>query len=233
MKKITFLLTSVGATALASLSHAGGYVVPIIEAVPQVMATPGGSNTGLYVAGGALILCAIFCRGGGDRATLPPGDHGGPCFREGTLIQTERGWVRVDDLKEGMTVSTSEGEQIILSVESWVPTEYKDRPVIYRGVSLSKNHCVGIEGCRVEAQNVSQERGMIDGAAYYHVLVGNHAWLYVRGHEGSPEVPPHQSDVLVAESLMVTPDLKTIYDRFPKLAEQHAARPCDYDRVYA
>lgn len=215
------LLAASAAWGLApALAAAGGYVVPIIDSVPQVVASgAGGSNTGLWVMGGAVVLCAIFCgRGGDNPGANPPGDHGGPCFREGTLIRTPDGWTKVEELEVGMYVHTSEGDQPILSVEGWTPTEFKDRPAIFLGVRMSPNHAINVLGARIPALSIATGRGIIDGARYIHVLVERHAWLMVRADLSTKS--------FAAESLLLTPDMPALSERFPEAAASHAQRQC-------
>lgn len=217
-----FRITTTSALALlsAGAAHAGGWVAPVIPvAAPPVVAAPAGPEWWLALIPLAILAGLTRGGGGGDRATLPPGDHGGPCFREGTLISTEAGWRPVETLAAGDLVTTSKGAQPILSVESWQPVEFRDRPVVFVGVSLSQNHCVDVGGRRVPANMASPRRGIIDGARYYHVMVQNHAWLTVKGLTDGPE--------LRAESMGLTDDIQPLAARFPALARHHAAWPCD------
>lgn len=216
---IRLIATSTAALFAAASAHAGGWVAPVVDvaAPPSVAGPQAGPNWWL-----ALIPLAVLFAvrgGGGDRATLPPGDHGGPCFVAGTLIGTDQGWRRVEDLAVGDVVATSKGAQAVLSVESWQPTEYRDRPVIFNGVRLSKNHCVDVGGVRVPAQSAPSFRGMIDGRRFYHVLTRDHAWLDACADPDGP--------VIRAETMQLTDDIQPLASRFPGLAAHHAAEPCD------
>ena len=244
------LFTTVSALAVSSAAHAGGYVVPIIEAVPQVVATaPSGPNWA-WLALPALLL--LFRDGGGDRATLPPGGHGGPCFREDTLImiadpngsnlnaQLACGgiilannsfpkWKRVDELEAGDAIITTKGVQMVMYCASWTPTEFADRPVLHMGVQLSKNHCVmrdtDDQQRRVPAIMASNERTAIDGASYYHVLTTQHAWCFVKGNNDGP--------ILIAETMFLTKDIKPLCDIYPEMVDEHAKHPCDEHPIWA
>lgn len=240
MRFSTIALSAIG-TLASSAAYAGGYVVPIIEAVPQVVAT--GNSPSPWLAAIPLALLLLLSRDGGDRATLPPGDHGGPCFREDTLILMADAkwpgvqlavsgiimandyfpkWKRVDELEAGDIIVTTKGPQVVLNVASWTPTEFSDRPVLYMGVQLSKNHCVmrdDAEQRKVPAIFASSERTAIDGSAYYHVLTAEHAWCFVKGNGDGPTV--------IAETMFLTKDMKPLCDEYPTLIEQHATHPCD------
>lgn len=221
--------TTVSTLAVSSAAHAGGYVVPIIEAVPQVVATaPSGPNWA-WLALPALLL--LFRDGGGDRATLPPGGHGGPCFREDTLIMISGdmgSWKRVDELEAGDVIVTTKGPQVVMHCASWTPTEFADRPVLFKGVQLSKNHCVmrdiDMTQRRVPAIMASNERTAIDGASYYHVLTASHAWCFVKGNADGP--------VVLAETMFLTKDIKPLCDEFPSLVDEHATHPCDEHPIW-
>lgn len=217
--------TTVSALAVSSAAHAGGYVVPIIEAVPQVVAT--GNSPSPWLAAIPLALLLLLSRDGGDRATLPPGDHGGPCFREDTLIMISGemdSWKRVDELEVDDVIVTTKGPQVVMHCASWTPTEFADRPVLFMGVQLSKNHCVmrhiaEANQRRIPAIMASNERTAIDGASYYHVLTAQHAWCFVKGNADGP--------VVLAETMFLTKDIKPLCDEFPSLVKEHAKHPCD------
>ena len=143
-----------------------------------------------------------------------PGDYGGPCFGEGTALRMADGtWKAVEDIAAGDMIWTSEGKQTVIATDSWVPTDFRDRPVIVNGVRLSPNHGVKHDDAqRVEAIEASRTRGMIDGRAYHHVLVAEHSWLLARDGEGQ----------VFAESLWLTKDMK-LGRAYPEIAARHAA----------
>jgi len=217
MKKLHFLATSAVALAAASASYAGGYAVPIIDVAPPITTVANGSPNWAWLAV-PVVVCAIFCRNGDSGNVPPPGDYGGPCFREGTVILTGKGWVQVENLKAGDIVSTSKGPQPILHIDSWVPTEFKDRPAIVDGVYMSANHCVELNGHRVPAAQVAEDMGKIDGARYFHILTEKHAWLMVGADVFA--------DAVMAETLFLTEDIRPLAAKFPGLSEAHAADPC-------
>ena len=219
MKYLYRIGVSTAALFAASAAHAGGYVVPIIEAVPAVTASAGGTGPNVAWLAVPVVLCAIFCRGGGDRATLPPGDHGGPCFQEGTLISTDRGYRPIEDLAVGDLVTTSKGAQPILHIGHWTPTEFKDRAAVVDGIHMTRNHVVCMNGLASAAEEVTNVRAMIDGTRFFHILVTDHAWLEVDTFK--PSGP------LLAESMRLTADIKPLADLFPHLIAHHAAEPCD------
>ena len=104
-------------------------------------------------------------------------------------------------------------KQAVIATDSWVPTDFRDRPVVVNGVRLSPNHGVKHDDAqRVEAIEASRTRGMIDGRAYHHVLVAEHSWLLARDGEGH----------VYAESLWLTPDMK-LGRAYPEIAARHAA----------
>lgn len=212
--KMTGLMTG-AAFLMGTVAHAGGYVVPIIEAVPAVTASTGTGPSPWLAAIPLLIAGFLISRDNGN--VPPPGDYGGPCFSEGTLIETVNGLKRVEKINVGDMVVTSSGPQEVLSVESWLPTEYKDRPAIYNGVSMSQNHAVLHEGEYVPAGMATNERGIIDGNLYYHILVRNHAWLVVLSTDGRTAI--------FAESMLLTADIRPLCDRFRDVVELHAANP--------
>lgn len=221
----TAVLLSSAATALA-----GGYVIPAPDVEPVLEATQQ-LDWKTTVVGGLVValLIALFKDGGGrdyasnDQPANPPDDDGGSCFCEGTLIWIGPGRMKpVEAIRVGDKIGTSEGMQRVLSVESWTPTRFKDRPVIYEGVRLSPNHgvCAGDTGAAeviIPAIEASSTRGRIDGRRYYHILVENHAWVLV-----SPE---DRRGYVVAETLRVTADMPKLATRFPHLVEHHAAHP--------
>lgn len=219
MKYLHRIGVSTAALFAASAAQAGGYVVPIIEAVPAVTASAGGTGPNVAWLAVPVVLCAIFCRGGGDRATLPPGDHGGPCFQEGTLVSTDRGYRHIEDLAVGDLVTTSKGAQPILHIGHWTPTEFKDRPAIVEGIRMTQNHVVNVGGRGVPASEVALTFDRINGTRFFHILVTDHAWLEV--DTGKPSGP------LLAESMRLTADMKPLADQFPHLIAHHAAEPCD------
>ena len=60
--------------ALSQSAPAGGYVAPVIEYPVDItpirgVTAPLSSNTGLWLLGGAAVLCLIFCFGGDDRTS--------------------------------------------------------------------------------------------------------------------------------------------------------------------
>lgn len=197
---------------------AGGYVAPILEVAPSAPAATIGAAQNWWLALLPLFLVALAARGdGGGKGLTPlPPDHGGPCFGEGTLIRLKDGWVPVERIKPGERIVTSRGIQTVLSVESWRPVHYRDRPIVVEGVRLSPNHGVAAGEIIVPACRLSTARSRIDGSRYFHVLVADHSWLFAKAAANAP--------IIRAESLCLTADLK-LARKFPGLVERHAADP--------
>lgn len=198
---------------MSGAAHAGGYVAPIVAAPPVAVAA---EPSRWWIALPLLALVALAGRGSGSKPGITPlpGDYGGPCFGEGTeLLMADKSWKAVEDIAAGDMIWTSEGKQPVIATDSWVPTDFRDRPVIVNGVRLSPNHGVKNDDTfRVEARTVTTQRGMIDGRAYHHVLVADHAWLLARDGEGH----------VYAESLWLTKDMK-LGRAYPEIAARHAA----------
>lgn len=198
-------------------AFSGGYVAPIIEIagpVDTIAASPAPYWLALLPLG--LLAVLGISQDGSGRPVSPPTEYGGPCFCEGTLVLLERGWVAIENVREGELIKTSNGTQKVLAVESWQPVEYRDRPCIVKGVRVSKNHGVSDGRERIPAQDVSAVRSPIDGSRYFHILVHDHSWLYVKADLAG--------EVLEAESLYMTGDL-AISKTFPELIALHGARP--------
>ncbi len=216
------------------MAAAGGYVAPVVAlpaALPPAAApilTGGGQAWWLMAI--PLLLFLLAGRGGsggsgrGPQLTPVPTDHPGPCFGEGTLIRLERGWVPVEAIEAGERIVTSRGVQTILTVESWRPVEFRDRPFVVEGVRLSANHGVAAGEIIVPASRMSAVRSRIDGSRYFHILVTDHAWLFAKA---GPD-----ATVIRAESLCMTADLK-LARTFPDLVARHAAEPVSPIRVGA
>lgn len=220
------LLLSAGQAAFA-----GGYAVPIIEvmaAPTPVAATPMAGPSEYWLALIPLAILFLASRGGNGSSSggVPPTgvplDQGGICFGEGTLLQMEDGWRRVEDIRVGERIVSSKGIQTVLSVDFWTPTEFRHRPCEIEGVSLSTNHGVRQGEYRVPAQEVSLRRERINGLKYFHILLENHSWLYAKA---TPE-----GTVVEAESLWLTKDL-ALSQRFPELVARHAADPAAPNRA--
>ena len=220
---IRTLLASTAGILAAGTAAAGGYVAAIPQVAPTVAASP---SAGQWMIGAALLAGIIALLGrdsGGSNFSSTPIDHGGPCFLEGTLIQVALGDLRpVETIRPGEWIFTSSGTQKVLSVESWQPTRYEDRPVIVKGVRLSPNHGVLQHDATdaevlVPAHEVSSQRGLIDGRRYFHILVQDHAWLMA--------CPADGSGFIWAETLAVTADMPALAKRFPHLVKRHAAHP--------
>lgn len=69
--------------ALSQSAPAGGFVAPVIEYPVDItpirgVTAPMSSNTGLWLLGGAAVLCLIFCFGGDDRTSSNSGDDTDP-----------------------------------------------------------------------------------------------------------------------------------------------------------
>ncbi|WP_139166764.1 hypothetical protein [Paracoccus chinensis] len=203
---------------------AGGYVAPILELAPAAPVATAGTAPSWWMALVPLFLIALAGRADrGDNGLTPlPGDYGGPCFGEDTLIQLERGWVPVQMIEAGERIVTSRGAQTILAVESWRPVDYRDRPFVVEGVRLSPNHGVAAGEIIVPACRLSTARSPIDGGSYFHILVADHSWLFAKAKAEAP--------VLRAESLCMTADLK-LARKFPDLVDRHAADPVAPVRV--
>lgn len=203
---------------------AGGYVAPILELAPAAPIATAGTASNWWMALVPLFLIALAGRADrGDNGLTPlPGDYGGPCFGEGTLIQLERGWVPVQMIEAGERIVTSRGPQTILAVESWRPVEYRDRPFVVGGVRLSPNHGVAAGEIIVPACRLSTARSPIDGGSYFHILVADHSWLYAKAEAEAPAI--------WTESLCMTADLK-LARKFPDLVARHAADPVAPVRV--
>lgn len=208
-----------GATGLMwnAAAQAGGYVAPIVEFTPPpAVAAALPANYWLALIPLALLAFAGLGGGGDDGMTPLPPDYGGPCFAEGTLIQLEQGWVPVETIRTGDRILTSKGVQVIRSVDSWLPVDYRDRACVLQGVHLSPNHGVASGQFVVPVQEATPTRARIDGSRYFHILVDDHSWLSAKS---SPD-----GTVVQAESLKMTDDLK-LAKKFPDLAARHAADP--------
>ena len=208
----TFAASLTGAL-MSSAAHAGGYVAPIVAAPPVAVAA---EPSRWWIAIPLLALVALAGRSSGSKPGITPlpGDYGGPCFGAGTeLLMADKSWKAVEDIDADDLIWTSQGKQAVIATDSWVPTDFRDRPVIVNGVRLSPNHGVKHDDTRrVEAIEASGARGMIDGRAYHHVLVADHAWLLARDGEGH----------VYAESLWLTKDMK-LGRAYPEIAARHAA----------
>lgn len=207
---------SLTAALMSGAAYAGGYVAPIVAAPPvAVSAEP----NRWWIALPLLALLALAGRGSGSKPGLTPlpGDYGGPCFREDTLVLTTTGWAPIEILTRADVVITSKGPQRVLAVDSWVPKDYQHRPVRVSGVHMTANHRIQTdEGGMIEAEKAGHRRTPIDGMRYYHIVLEDHAMLTV----ASPELglPIH------AESMQVSPGTK-MGRKFPHLIERHAQAP--------
>lgn len=212
------IAAAVSAGLWGGAAQAGGYVAPLVELAPSAPVATGIGAQGWWMALLPLFLVALAGRGdrGGAGLAPLPGDHGGPCFGEGTLIRLDRGWVPVETITAGERIVTSRGLQTILAIESWRPVDYRDRPFLVQGVRLSPRHGVAAGGALVPACRLGTARSPIDGRSYVHILVPDHSWLLARAAADAP--------VIRAESLCMTADLK-LARRFPELVARHAADP--------
>lgn len=197
---------------------AGGYVAPIFELVPTAPVATASAASSWWMAFIPMFLIALVGRTdrGNDGLTPLPGDHGGPCFAEDTLIRLERGWVPIKMIEAGERIVTSRGIQTILAIESWRPVDVRDRAFVVEGVRLSPNHGVAVDEIIVPACRLSTARSQIDGGSYFHILVANHSWLFAKAEPDAPAIR--------AESLCMSADLK-LARKFPDLVARHAADP--------
>ncbi len=213
-------ITTITAALMSGTAYAGGYVAPIFAA-PPVVATPvavAAEPNSWWLAIPLLALLALSSRGGNSKPGLTPlpGDYGGPCFREGTLVLTTAGWAPIEILTQADVVVTSRGPQRVLAVDSWTPKDHRHRPVVVEGVHMTANHRIRADEGMIEAEKAGHPRAPIDGMRYYHVVIEDHAMLTV----ASPELglPIH------AESMQVSPGTK-MGREFPHLIERHAKAP--------
>lgn len=201
---------------MSGAAYAGGYVAPIVAAPPVAVAA---EPSRWWIALPLLALVALAGRSSGSNPGITPlpGDYGGPCFREDTLVLTVTGWAPIEILTRADVVVTSKGPQRVLAVDSWVPKDYQHRPVLVSGVYMTANHRIQTgEGDMIEAEKAGHPRAPIDGMRYYHIVLKDHAMLTV----ASPELClPIQ-----AESMQVAPGTK-MGRKFPHLIERHAASP--------
>lgn len=221
---IRTLLTTTAFVFAATAATAGGYVAAIPSVAPTLSA-PAADNRVLIGVGILALLAALFSggKGGGDHFSTTPIDQGGPCFMEGTLIMVGPNDFRpVETIAVNDTILTSKGPQKVLSVESWQPVSIKDSPAIYKGVRMSPNHRIvvnpTIEDVLVPVGEVSEMRGWINGRRYYHILVTDHALVVARA---STEA----EDSVLAETLAITDDMRSLATRFPHLVAHHAEHP--------
>lgn len=203
----------------ASSAVAGGYVATIPSVAPPALSS-GPSGGEWLIGAGLLAALMLLLRGGGSDGhitPLPP-EHSGSCFLEGTRIHLDDGhWDYVENLRPNDMVWTSRGPQPVLHVTTWRPTSFLDRPCIVRGVALSPNHRVLIDGKVMTALDACHDqRGRITGKAYHHVLVPNHAWLKAKAVSGL---------ATRCESLHLTTDMPKLAQRFPHVLAAHEANP--------
>ena len=208
-------------TAAASLlsgtaAFAGGYVAaPILDVPPAAAPSAGAAPDALWMVVPLLIVALLIGKGNRGQSN-PTKPDGGSCFLEGTLISTPHGFVPVEQLKPGMAVKSSKGDQTIICVTSWQPINPEDRAYSMDGVHLSPNHRVLHNGRVVEARATSSVRRMLDGTTYHHILLVDHSWLYASSGD--------TSKVVRAESMALTPDMP-LGRLMPDLAAHHAAHP--------
>ena len=208
-------LTAAVSLLSSTTAFAGGYVAPLLEVPPVAASSADAAPDALWLVVPLLIAAVLIGKGNRPHGN-PAKPDGGACFLEGTMIGTPYGFVPVEDLKPGMTVKSSKGDQTIICVTSWQPTDRNDRAYSVDGVHLSPNHRVLHNGRIVEASAASPVRRMLDGTTYHHILLVDHAWLYARSEE--------VSKIVMAESLMLTPDM-ALGRAMPDLAAHHAANP--------
>lgn len=204
-------ITTITAALMSGTAYAGGYVAPIVAAPPVAVAT---EPNRWWIAIPLLALLALSNRGGKSGLTPLPGDYGGPCFREDTLVLTTTGWAPVEVLTRDDVVVTSKGPQRVLAVDSWTPKEHRHRPVVVSGVYMTANHRIRAGDGMIEAEKAGHPRVPIDGMRYYHVVIEDHAMLTVT----VLGIPVH------AESMQVTLGTK-MGREFPHLIERHAQAP--------
>ncbi|WP_147385944.1 hypothetical protein [Paracoccus sp. JM45] len=221
--KIAIFSSSTLAVFNSTIAYAGGFVAPIVESAPINLPTAVAPQS-YWMALIPIGLLLLLKNGNHHNKELTPvpKNHGGNCFGEGTLILLKRGWASVENVKVGDSIATSKGFQEILSVGSWQPVEFQDRPVMIGGVRLSHNHGVAVGNFRVEAQLVSSLRLRIDGRRYFHFLVTNHSWLFAKSDKSETEVK--------AESMLLTNDME-LSKIFPHLVALHATYPVSLKKL--
>ncbi|KAA8387252.1 glycosyltransferase [Acetobacter sp. DmW_136] len=140
---------------------------------------------------------------GGTVATLEP-DDGTPCFCRGTLIETERGEIAVEDLAIGNRVRTASGA---LRPIRWIGHRSYSGPFVRgnrnvlpiviragalggglprRDLSVSPLHAMALEGvlipaiCLVNGVSILQAES-IDQVTYFHIELETHDILLAEG----------------------------------------------------
>ncbi|MFE8872074.1 Hint domain-containing protein, partial [Acetobacter persici] len=140
---------------------------------------------------------------GGTVATLEP-DDGTPCFCRGTLIETERGEIAVEDLAIGNRVRTASGA---LRPIRWIGHRSYSGPFVRRNknvlpiviragalgdglprrdLSVSPLHAMALEGvlipaiCLINGVSILQAES-IDQVTYFHVELETHDVLLAEG----------------------------------------------------
>lgn len=86
---------TLAAMLTATTAHGGGYIAPTIPYPVTVtpiagVTTPGGSNAGWWIVGGAIVLCLLLCRGNDKPRTVtePPTPAPVPIAPAGLLLAT-------------------------------------------------------------------------------------------------------------------------------------------------
>lgn len=213
-----FLIASLAVLYSTAAGYSGGYVSSIVE----LTASPGPGGVAdsqsywLALIPLAILYFASQRSSDGNRAVSPPRGPAGPCFCEGTLVQMNNRWTPVEEVRAGDTIMTSKGEQTVLHVASWQPTEFRDRACLVKGVRMTANHGVFVDGFYVMAGDLSPRRVMNDGSHYYHILVKDHSWLFAKADI--------TGETVRAESLFITAT-HSLSSLFPALAKMHSLEP--------
>ena len=169
-------------------------------------------------------------------SSVPVGDLAPPCFVAGTMIETEAGPRRVEDLLPGDQVLTADhGLQPLLKLSrKQFPAKGKFAPVLIRAgamgntrdLRVSQEHRMVVAGWRAElyvgqsevlvaAKHLVNGRDIVietsDAADYVHLLFSSHQIVFSEGIASESYLPAHA--VRMAEAGVN----REILDLFPEL----------------
>ena len=171
-----------------------------------------------------------------SQGSLPVGNLGPPCFAGGTMIQTDRGEVAVEDLQVGDMVETMDsGMQAIRWIGKSITAAQGDfAPIVFhpgalgneREMRVSPQHRVLLQGWQAElyfgqeeilvpakhlVNDVSIVREPIETVTYFHILFDRHEVVF---SDGIPTESFFPGDQIMLQDQSVRAELITL---FPEL----------------
>ncbi len=212
--------------------------------------TPRGDTVDVTIDGPLSSITIIYEDGPGHDSVgyIGIGDitfdlYGPLCFTRGTLLETDRGEVGIEDLLVGDLIRTMDnGFQPIRWIgSSTIPATGSNAPILFRkgaigntrDLLLSPAHRVLLQGWRTEllfgeSQLLASAKSLVNDSTilrqtsekieYFHILFDQHEIVY---SDGAPTESFHPADVSIDGMAMEVRD--EIYSLFPQLQQNAAA----------